>query len=188
MGYYCCVCYVVCYKVMRAWVMLVPWPLFCQLISQVSASEGDELELIVQGLCAFLLGICVIFNVDQVPSYHKSAVLLFIIWLCFACFMIVAYWMTWPLWTLLYGASTRVVVLEISWDSVFKIVVLVFRYCFVAVPFTAYTLLFIFINAYCTFLVTLCAPFFTLSDLSLKMSRLSTNGRRKYAEILKWNK
>jgi hypothetical protein len=42
------------------------------LISQVSASEGDELELIVQGLCAFLLGICVIFNSDQVPSYHKT--------------------------------------------------------------------------------------------------------------------
>jgi hypothetical protein len=42
------------------------------LISQVSASEGDELELIVQGLCAFLLGICVLDNNNQVPNYHQS--------------------------------------------------------------------------------------------------------------------
>ena len=51
--------------------MHIPWQSCSQLISQVSASEGDELELIVQGLCAFLLGICVIFNSDQVPSYHR---------------------------------------------------------------------------------------------------------------------
>jgi len=42
------------------------------LISQVSASEGDELELLVQGMCAFLLGICVLENNNQVPNYHQS--------------------------------------------------------------------------------------------------------------------
>ena len=42
-----------------------------QLISQVSASEGDEQELLVQGLCAFLLGICVLFNQDQVENSHR---------------------------------------------------------------------------------------------------------------------
>lgn len=42
------------------------------LISQVSASEGDELELIVQGMCAFLLGLCVLFNNNQVPNYQKN--------------------------------------------------------------------------------------------------------------------
>jgi len=31
----------------------------------------------VQGLCAFLLGICVIFNSDQVPSYHRLVVVFF---------------------------------------------------------------------------------------------------------------
>ncbi|CAH1793968.1 unnamed protein product [Owenia fusiformis] len=43
------------------------------LISQISASEGDEHELLVQGLCAFLLGICVHFNNDQEPNYTKQA-------------------------------------------------------------------------------------------------------------------
>lgn len=42
------------------------------LISQVSASEGDELELIVQGLCAFLLGICILYNNNQVQNYQKN--------------------------------------------------------------------------------------------------------------------
>lgn len=42
-----------------------------QLISQVSASEGDELELIVQGMCAFLLGLCVLFNNNQVSNYQQ---------------------------------------------------------------------------------------------------------------------
>ena len=35
------------------------------LISQVSASDADESEQMVQGLCAFLLGICLLFNDDQ---------------------------------------------------------------------------------------------------------------------------
>ncbi|XP_070186346.1 general vesicular transport factor p115-like isoform X2 [Littorina saxatilis] len=43
------------------------------LISQVSSSEGDELELIVQGLCAFLLGLCMVSNDDQNPSFTKAS-------------------------------------------------------------------------------------------------------------------
>ncbi|KAK2156644.1 hypothetical protein LSH36_208g03024 [Paralvinella palmiformis] len=41
------------------------------LISQVSASEGDEMELIVQSLCAFLLGICILYNSEQVEGFAK---------------------------------------------------------------------------------------------------------------------
>ncbi|XP_025090466.1 general vesicular transport factor p115-like [Pomacea canaliculata] len=43
------------------------------LISQVSSSEGDELELIVQGLCAFLLGLCMVFNDNQNSSFTKAS-------------------------------------------------------------------------------------------------------------------
>ncbi|ESN92897.1 hypothetical protein HELRODRAFT_69392 [Helobdella robusta] len=42
------------------------------LISHVSSSEGDENEMIIRGLCAFLLGILVLFNNNQVHSFHKS--------------------------------------------------------------------------------------------------------------------
>ena len=42
-----------------------------QLISQVSSSEGEELELIVQGLCAFVLGLCMVSNDDQNPAFTK---------------------------------------------------------------------------------------------------------------------
>lgn len=41
------------------------------LISQVSASEGDEMELVVQSLCAFLLGICILYNSEQVEGFSK---------------------------------------------------------------------------------------------------------------------
>uniref|UniRef100_A0A1Z5L0I5 Proteasome subunit beta type n=1 Tax=Ornithodoros moubata TaxID=6938 RepID=A0A1Z5L0I5_ORNMO len=43
------------------------------LTSQVSLAEGDEHEDIVQGLCAFLLGICIEFNDDSVPSFTRDA-------------------------------------------------------------------------------------------------------------------
>ncbi|XP_076450445.1 general vesicular transport factor p115-like isoform X2 [Babylonia areolata] len=43
------------------------------LISQVSSSEGDELELIVQGLCAFVLGLCMVSNDDQNPAFTKAS-------------------------------------------------------------------------------------------------------------------
>lgn len=42
------------------------------LIAQTSANEHDENEEIVQGLCAFLMGICVVFNDDSVPSFSKE--------------------------------------------------------------------------------------------------------------------
>ncbi|XP_005090245.1 general vesicular transport factor p115 [Aplysia californica] len=43
------------------------------LISQVSSSEGEEHEAIVQGLCAFLLGICMLYNDDKSEAFSKSA-------------------------------------------------------------------------------------------------------------------
>ena len=42
------------------------------LISHVSASEGDEMELAVQGLCAFVLGICVLYNENQVEHCSRN--------------------------------------------------------------------------------------------------------------------
>lgn len=42
------------------------------LIAQTSANEHDENEELVQGLCAFLMGICVSFNDDSVPSFSKE--------------------------------------------------------------------------------------------------------------------
>lgn len=45
------------------------------LISQISASEGDELETIIQGLCAFLLGICILYNSDNVEGANKHQII-----------------------------------------------------------------------------------------------------------------
>ncbi|XP_074648252.1 general vesicular transport factor p115-like [Tubulanus polymorphus] len=42
------------------------------LISQISASDGDEQEVLVQGLCAFLLGISVLYNNDETAGYTKE--------------------------------------------------------------------------------------------------------------------
>lgn len=41
------------------------------LTSQVGLIESDEIELMVQGLCAFLLGICICYNDDSVASFTK---------------------------------------------------------------------------------------------------------------------
>lgn len=41
------------------------------LTSQVGLVEGDDFELLIQGLCAFLLGLCLLFNDDSVPSFTK---------------------------------------------------------------------------------------------------------------------
>lgn len=41
------------------------------LTSQVGLIESDDVELIVQGLCAFLLGICICYNDNSVPSFTK---------------------------------------------------------------------------------------------------------------------
>lgn len=43
------------------------------LIAQISNSEGDEQEQLVQGLCAFLLGISVLFNDDQNDTFDKAS-------------------------------------------------------------------------------------------------------------------
>lgn len=43
------------------------------LTSQVGLAEGDEHEDLVQGLCAFLLGICIEFNDDSVPSFTRES-------------------------------------------------------------------------------------------------------------------
>lgn len=42
------------------------------LTSQVNLAEGDEHEDLVQGICAFLLGICVEFNDNSQPSFTKE--------------------------------------------------------------------------------------------------------------------
>lgn len=42
------------------------------LTAQVGASEHQEHEELLQGLCAFLIGICVTFNDDSVPSYTRE--------------------------------------------------------------------------------------------------------------------
>jgi len=46
-----------------------------QLISQVSSSDGDENEQNVHGLCAFVLGICVLYNDDQNETFTTYVVL-----------------------------------------------------------------------------------------------------------------
>ncbi|XP_053393471.1 general vesicular transport factor p115-like isoform X2 [Mercenaria mercenaria] len=43
------------------------------LISQVSSSDGDENEQNVQGLCAFLLGICLLCNDDQNETFTTTS-------------------------------------------------------------------------------------------------------------------
>ncbi|XP_066994700.2 general vesicular transport factor p115 isoform X2 [Anabrus simplex] len=42
------------------------------LTAQVGSNERDDNEELVQGLCAFLMGICVNFNDDSVPSFSKE--------------------------------------------------------------------------------------------------------------------
>lgn len=41
------------------------------LTSQVALMEGDDDERIGQGLCAFLLGICVLYNDNSVASFTQ---------------------------------------------------------------------------------------------------------------------
>ena len=41
------------------------------LTSQVGLVEGDDVEVLLQGLCAFLLGICICYNDNSVPSFTK---------------------------------------------------------------------------------------------------------------------
>lgn len=44
------------------------------LISEVSATDNDESEAIVRGLCAFALGLCVVSNNNEVPKLHTSSI------------------------------------------------------------------------------------------------------------------
>ena len=43
------------------------------LIAQVGSNEHDELEVIVPSLCAFLLGLCVLFNNDSNTSFTRES-------------------------------------------------------------------------------------------------------------------
>ncbi|GAB6028493.1 hypothetical protein CHUAL_002646 [Chamberlinius hualienensis] len=43
------------------------------LTSQVGLTEGDEIEVLTQCLCALVLGICVLFNDDSVQSFNKES-------------------------------------------------------------------------------------------------------------------
>jgi hypothetical protein len=52
-----------------------------QLITQVSASDSDEHELLVQGLCAFLLGICCMYNDDQNETFSRYVIILKILYI-----------------------------------------------------------------------------------------------------------
>uniref|UniRef100_A0A6B2EB74 General vesicular transport factor p115 n=1 Tax=Phlebotomus kandelakii TaxID=1109342 RepID=A0A6B2EB74_9DIPT len=42
------------------------------LIAQISANEHDENEYLIQGLCAFLMGICIQFNDNSVSNYRRE--------------------------------------------------------------------------------------------------------------------
>lgn len=42
------------------------------LTGQAGSNERDDNEELVQGLCAFLMGICVYFNDDSIPSFTKE--------------------------------------------------------------------------------------------------------------------
>jgi hypothetical protein len=40
-------------------------------VSQAGSNEHDDNEELVQGMCAFLIGICVTFNDDTVTTFSK---------------------------------------------------------------------------------------------------------------------
>jgi hypothetical protein len=42
------------------------------LIAQITANEHDENEYLIQGLCAFLMGICIQFNDNGVESHRRD--------------------------------------------------------------------------------------------------------------------
>lgn len=42
------------------------------LTSQVCIVESDDVDLLYQGVCAFILGLCIMFNDDSVPSFTKN--------------------------------------------------------------------------------------------------------------------
>ena len=48
------------------------------LLHQVASNEHDEQEVLVQSLCAFLLGLCVVYNNDSNTSFTKVLIYHFI--------------------------------------------------------------------------------------------------------------
>ena len=42
------------------------------LIAQITANEHDENEYLIQGLCAFLMGICIQFNDNAIESHRRD--------------------------------------------------------------------------------------------------------------------
>lgn len=42
------------------------------LTAQTSANEYDNNEELLQGLCAFIMGLCVAFNDNSVQNYNKE--------------------------------------------------------------------------------------------------------------------
>ncbi|KAK9708813.1 Uso1 / p115 like vesicle tethering protein, head region [Popillia japonica] len=42
------------------------------LTAQTSANEYDNNEELLQGLCAFIMGLCVVFNDNTVQNYNKE--------------------------------------------------------------------------------------------------------------------
>jgi hypothetical protein len=51
------------------WEQLCADRLWC--VSQAGSNEHDDSEELVQGMCAFLMGICVTFNDDTVTTFSK---------------------------------------------------------------------------------------------------------------------
>lgn len=49
------------------------------LTAQVASNEHDEQEVLVQSLCAFLLGLCVVFNNDANSNFTKVTLLNYIL-------------------------------------------------------------------------------------------------------------
>lgn len=45
------------------------------LISQITIVEGDDCDMLIHGMCAFLLGICIKYNDDSVPNFAKEDML-----------------------------------------------------------------------------------------------------------------
>lgn len=45
------------------------------LISQITIVEGDDCDMLIHGMCAFLLGICIKYNDDSVPNFSKEDML-----------------------------------------------------------------------------------------------------------------
>lgn len=52
--------------------LLAVSPLIPFLTSVIGSNEHDELERLVQGLCAFLLGLCLVYNDNSVKANNEE--------------------------------------------------------------------------------------------------------------------